>query len=161
MNIFEKLLHIEEVSAHCDVPCGIYDPFPAQIAALTTVRMIDQMTDILASDHSEMEKLNTFTRLVAVKEEHAEKVKHEIRVIWGDFIKADQIKAYPQIHELTHEIMQLGSKVKQAAKREDAVKLVEKVNEFAKIFWAIKGEETVEMEAPYKPNLKLVYRKAK
>lgn len=161
MNFLEKLLRVEEVSAHCDIPCGIYDPFPAQIAAITTVRMIDQMVDMLESDHSELEKMNTISRLVAVKEEHAEKVKHEIRVIWGDFIKADQIKKYPNIHELTHEIMQLGSKVKQGVNRDDAVKFVEKVNEFAKIFWEIKGEETVEMEAPYKPNLKLVYRKAK
>ncbi|MDO5734522.1 MAG: superoxide dismutase, Ni [Eubacteriales bacterium] len=159
MNIFEKLLRVEEVSAHCDIPCGIYDPITAQIAALTTVRMIDQMNETFESGLDTMEKQNKFSRLVAVKEEHAEKVKHEIRIIWGDFIKAPQLEKYPELHELTHDIMLIGSKVRQGCEREDAVALVDKVNDFARIFWEIKGQETVEAEAPYAPNLKLVYRK--
>ncbi|MDO5707879.1 MAG: superoxide dismutase, Ni [Andreesenia angusta] len=159
MKIVDKILNIEEVNAHCDIPCGIYDPIVAQIAAITTVRMLDQMKETLESDSDEMAKKNKFARLVAVKEEHAEKAKHEIRVIWGDFIKPPHIEKYPDIHSLAHEIMMIGSKVKQGANREDAEQFVEKINEFAKIFWEIKGEETVEKEAPYAPNLKLVYRK--
>lgn len=159
MNFIEKLFRIERVSAHCDIPCGIYDPMPAQIAALTTIRMVDQMNDTMASDHSHMEKKNTLTRLIDVKEEHAEKVKHEIRVIWGDFIKPSHIEQYPQIHTLVHEIMMQGSKVRQGVSREDAVELLNKVNEFARIFWTIKGEETVEVDSPYAPNLPFVYRK--
>ncbi|MDO5716258.1 MAG: superoxide dismutase, Ni [Tissierellia bacterium] len=159
--MLKKLFGLKTIKAHCDIPCGIYDPITAQIAAITTVRMMDQMKDILESDHTEMEKRNTFARLVAVKEEHAEKAKHEIRVIWGDFIKAPQLEKYPELHELTHDIMMLGSKVKQGVNREDAVKFLEKINEFAKIFWEIKGEETVTAEAPYPPKLPIVYRKVK
>ncbi|MDO5714545.1 MAG: superoxide dismutase, Ni [Tissierellia bacterium] len=159
MKFVEKMFNIETVDAHCDIPCGIYDPITAQIAALTTVRMIDQMKETLDGDADEMAKKNKFARLVAVKEEHAEKAKHEIRIIWGDFIKPEHIEKYPNIHELTHTIMMLGSKVRQGVNREDAVEFVEKINEFAKIFWEIKGEEVIEKEAPYAPNLKLVYRK--
>ncbi|MDO5725829.1 MAG: superoxide dismutase, Ni [Tissierellia bacterium] len=159
MNRIERFFNIEEVNAHCDIPCGIYDPITAQIAALTTVRMIDLMKDTLEGDLADMDKKNKFARLVNIKEEHAEKTKHEIRVIWGDFFKAGHFEKYPNLHDLTHEIMILGSKVKQGTDREKAVELVEKVNEFAKIFWEIKGEETVEAEAPYAPKLKMVYRK--
>ncbi|MDO5755601.1 MAG: superoxide dismutase, Ni [Tissierellia bacterium] len=159
MKWFEKVFHIEEVRAHCDIPCGIYDPMTAQIAALTTVRMMDQMKETLEGDGDTIEKRNKFARLVQVKEEHAEKAKHEIRVIWGDFIKPDHVEKYPDIHKLAHEIMMQGSKVKQGTNREDAVKFVELINEFAKIFWEIKGEDVLEKEAPYPPNLPLVYRK--
>ena len=159
MKFLEKIVKMETVDAHCDIPCGIYDPIVAQIAALTTIRMIDQMVETLESDGDPIVKKNKFSRMVMVKEEHAEKAKHEIRVIWGDFIKPEHIEKYPHIHELTHSIMMLGSKVKQEANREDAVAFLEKINEFAKIFWEIKGEEVVEKEAPYEPKCKLLYRK--
>lgn len=159
MNRIEKMLGIEEVSAHCDIPCGIYDPITAEISALTTLRMVDQMEQVLEEKVSDLDKKNKLARLVQVKENHAEKTKHEIRVIWGDFIKPAHVEKYPQIHTLVHEIMMAGSRVKQGAHREDALYLVEKVNEFAKIFWEIKGVKTMEREAPYEPHLKLVYPK--
>ena len=80
-----------QAKAHCDVPCGIYDPIVAQINALTVVRMVDLMRE-LAEKGSEKgpDFYNSMARYVAVKEEHADKAKHEIRVIWGDFIKKSQ-----------------------------------------------------------------------
>ena len=35
-----KLLPIETAHAHCDIPCGIYDPHIAQLSAHTAIRMI-------------------------------------------------------------------------------------------------------------------------
>ena len=35
----DKRFGLEQAQAHCDVPCGIYDPIVAQIGALTVVRM--------------------------------------------------------------------------------------------------------------------------
>lgn len=158
LKFLDSLLNFESVKAHCDVPCGIYDPINAQISALTVVRMMDQIQEAqdmkMGAEHK-----NKMARLVLTKEEHAEKVKHEIRIIWGDFIKEDQIKKYPNIHSLVHEIMMLGSKAKQTTSRENAVALLDKVNEFSKIFWEIKGFETVVADAPYSPNLPVVYRK--
>ena len=40
---FDQKFGVEEAKAHCDVPCGIYDPIVAQINALTVVRMMDLM----------------------------------------------------------------------------------------------------------------------
>ena len=163
--MFEKMLSsldrkfdFDEVQAHCDVPCGIYDPITAQIAALTVVRMVDIMENLEQSDApKDLAFKNTINRAVVVKEEHAEKVKHEIRVIWGDYFKAGHLEQYPDLHTITHNIMQLGSKSRQTVDREAAVKLVEEVNRFAEIFWATKGKETKKATAPYAPALELVY----
>ena len=147
-----KHVHIDEAQAHCDIPCGIYDPHQAQIAALTVIRMIDLM-NTLYQDHQDrdLEFKNSLSRYIAVKEEHAELCKHEIRVIWGDFIKPPHFEKYPQLHDLTHKIMQLGSKCRQSANRDSAMELLKAVNEFAEIFWAIKGVETKTVKAPYAP----------
>jgi nickel superoxide dismutase len=148
----------ERVKAHCDIPCGIYDPIVAQIAALTVVRMVDLMTELEGKTADKnLAYQNTLARHIAVKEEHAEKVKHEVRVIWGDYLKVQHIEKYPQVHALVHEIMALGSKCRQTVDREAAVKLVEKLNDFAQVFWETKGVATRRAKAPYSPALELVY----
>jgi nickel superoxide dismutase len=154
----DKRFVVEEAKAHCDIPCGIYDPITAQIAALTVVRMIDLMND-LDKTHPEKDGAyyNSMARYVGVKEEHAEKVKNEIRVIWGDYMKAQHLEKYPDTHALVHKIMQLGSKSRQTADRETAVQLVEAVNQFAQVFWETKNVATKRAKAPYAPALELVY----
>jgi nickel superoxide dismutase len=154
----DKVFGIEQAKAHCDIPCGIYDPSGAQIAALTVVRMIDLMND-LGNKHGEqsLEYKNSMPRYTLVKEEHAEKVKQEVRVIWGDYIKAEHLDKHPQLHGLVHKIMQLGSKSRQTADRETAVQLLESVNQFAEVFWETKGVGSHRAKAPYLPGLEVVY----
>lgn len=158
LNAIDKSHPFERVDAHCDIPCGIYDPIIAQISALTVVRMIDLMTDL---DNKNPDKnkdyVNSMSRYVTVKEEHAEKAKAEIRVIWGDFLKAQHLEAHPETHALVHQIMQLGSKVRQTTDRELALQFVEAINQFAQIFWEAKNIPTKRAIAPYAPNLELVY----
>ena len=154
----DALVGIEEAKAHCDIPCGIYDPIVAQIAALTVVRMIDLMTELESSSgDAKANYHNSMTRYIVIKEEHAEKVKHEVRVIFGDYIKAPQIEKFPELPGLVHQIFQLGSKARQTADRENAVQLVESLNRFAEIFWATKNITTKRAKAPYKPELEVVY----
>ena len=148
------MFNIETVKAHCDVPCGIYDPIAAQIAALSVIRMVDLMEGLEKSDS--LEYVNTISRHVAVKEEEAEKVKHEVRIIWGDFIKPPMVEKYPNVHTLVHNIMALGSANKQHVSRAKAVELLEAVNEFAQIFWELKGDETKKVKANYLPNEEIV-----
>jgi nickel superoxide dismutase len=154
----DKKVNIERARAHCDIPCGIYDPITAQIAALTVVRMDDLIAE-LEQAHPEKgtEYQNSLSRYIAVKEEHAEKVKHEIRVIWGDYIKQPHLDAHPELGGLVHQIMQLGSKSRQTADRAAAVQLVDAVNKFAEIFWDTKGIAVKRATAPYKPSLEMVY----
>ncbi len=148
----------ERAKAHCDIPCGIYDPITAQIAALTVVRMIDLMNELDAKGGpKDTAYNNSMARYIAVKEEHAEKAKHDIRVIWGDYMKPQHLEKYPELHGLTQKIMQLGSKARQGIDRQAALDLVEAVNQFATIFWATKSIATKRAKAPYAPGLELVY----
>jgi nickel superoxide dismutase len=156
--LLEKLdrkFHFEEAQAHCDIPCGIYDPSTAQIAALTVVRMMDLMADLAGGESKDTVAFhNSMGRYVASKEEHTEKAKHEIRVIWGDYFKKG---THPDIDELVHKIMQLGSKARQTADREAGVAFVEAINEFAEVFWGTKDVKTKKAKAPYAPALEMVY----
>lgn len=154
----DKKVGFEHAAAHCDVPCGIYDPIVAQIDALTVVRMMDLLADLDKANPEHTGAFrNAMVRYTLVKEEHAEKCKKEIRVIWGDYIKPQHIEKYPQIHSVVHKIMQLGSKSRQTTDRQAALDLVEAVNEFAQIFWETKGIATRRAKAPYNPALELVY----
>lgn len=158
LNFLNKIFHFTTAKAHCDIPCGIYDPITAQIAALTVVRMVDLIDE--HHSHSavqDKEFYNRLVRLITVKEEHAEKVKHEIRIIFGDFIKSEHMEKFPELPLLFHKIMQLGSADKQKSDKSAAVELLEKVNRFAEIFWEIKGIKTKKAKAPYAPNLEFVY----
>ncbi len=159
LNKMDKKLNFKRAKAHCDVPCGIYDPIFAQIYALTVVRMVDLLEEHVKIKEKDLEYYNKMSRLIENKEEHAEKTKHEIRIIWGDFIKPTHKEKYPQIDNLVHSIMVLASESRQHVSKKLALELVSKVNEFAEIFWAIKGEKTIRAKAPYAPNLELVYRK--
>ncbi|MEM1145291.1 MAG: superoxide dismutase, Ni [Pseudomonadota bacterium] len=154
----DKLADIPTADAHCDIPCKIYDPISAQIAALTIVRMVDLIHDLKDSGSDDpIAFANSMSRFVATKEEHGVKVKEEVRVIWGDYFKAPQMEKFPEIHDLSHSIMLLASASKQHVDRDKAVELVEKVNRFAEIFWATKGVEVKRRECPYPPSLELVY----
>ncbi len=151
----DNKFQFKQAHAHCDVPCGIYDPAPAQIAALTVVRMLDLMAGLQSGDDkSKSEYHNSMSRYIAVKEEHAEKAKHEIRVIWGDYFKKDK---HPNVDDLVQKIMQLGSKCRQTADREAGLAFVDAINEFAAIFWESKGVAIKRAKAPYAPALEMVY----
>ena len=135
------------VFAHCDIPCGIYDPHEAQIAALTTIRM-DQLIGELAAPAMDAKPedraayVSKLSRYTTVKEQHAERVKHEVRVIWADYFTADHAKQFPHLHELTVKILKQASKVRQGTHLADAQELLASVQEFAELFWKTKGATT-------------------
>lgn len=157
MELADRALGLPSVRAHCDIPCRIYDPAPALIAALSVIRMMDIMEETVADgDALSLGRMNTLARCVQRKEEEAEKVKHEIRIIWGDYFKAPQIEAHPQVHDLTHRIMMKASNCKQEVHRADAEELLELVNQFAEIFWETKDVETDRKTSPYPPSLPVV-----
>ena len=156
--VLDDRFGLQTATAHCDVPCGIYDPSAAQLAALTVVRMIDLMADLEAKGGERSTAYhNSMSRYITVKEEHAEKAKHEVRIIWGDYIKAQHIEKHPGVTTLVHQIMQYGSKARQTTDREAALQFVEAINQFAEIFWDTKGVATKRAKAPFNPPLEMVY----
>lgn len=146
-----------EVSAHCDIPCKIYDPSTAQIAVLTMIRMVDLLQELEQKAELSFNDQATFNRLVAEKEAHGIKVKEEVRVIWGDYIKQPQLDAFPNLHELVHSIMLATSYAKQHIDRGATVKLLGLVNQFADIFWQTKGIATYTATCPYPPAEQVIY----
>ena len=148
---------VSEARAHCDIPCGVYDPAPALIAAASVVRLMDIMHEGEAQRADAVALHNFMSRCAFRKEEEAEKVKQEIRVIWGDYFKKPLIEKHPEVHELVHAIMQKASACKQDVHREDGLALVELVNQFAELFWRTKDKKSQRLPAPYPPNLPIVY----
>ena len=149
------MIKIKDTFAHCDIPCAVYDPYTAQFAALSIVRILDLIEEMDDNPTSKAD-LTRLARLVSQKEEHASEVKEAIRVIWGDYFKEPQIEKFPEIHDLTHSIMMTASKCKQELSRENGVILLEKVNRFAEIFWATKDVETQAKKALNPPNLDII-----
>ncbi len=159
LKIFNKLKPFKSVSAHCDIPCKIYDPIISQIAVLTMIRIVDLIEEIKQKDSLSIDDHAQLSRLISQKEEHGHKVKDEIRVIWGDYIKKPQLEKFPELHELSHSIMLLASKSKQNIDKEATLELLEKVNRFAQIFWESKNIETFKSISPYPPEQEIVYPK--
>jgi nickel superoxide dismutase len=151
---------IEVAHAHCDIPCGIYDPHQAQIGALTVIRMQDliaELREMAKKEDNHHDTEHDIIRTIKVKEEHADMCKKEVATIWGDYFKPEMIEQYPDLHKHVHGIMQAASKARQSSDRATGEKLLELVNEFAETFWKCKGKETKRAKAPYKPESELVY----
>ena len=142
----KDIFKIETVHAHCDVPCGIYDPHLAQVSAFTVLRMVNLINQL---DKSAADYTHKYARYTAVKEEHAEQVKHEVRVIWGDFVKPEHKEKHKDLDGLVFNIMKKGSAARQGIDEAAAKSLVDDVNKFAEVFWNLKGVKTHKIKAPY------------
>jgi nickel superoxide dismutase len=128
MKFIFNLLPLKKVYAHCDVPCGIYDPKPAQIAAATVLKMVQKLKEYPEDD------LNNRVRAIWTKEEHARICKEEILILWTDYFKAEHLEKFPDLHEKFWNAAKLCSKNKQNIDEEAAQELVKAVDKIAEIF---------------------------
>lgn len=155
-SVLLKLLPPSPVYAHCDIPCGIYDPFRLQQAAHTVLRMTQLFDEVGAGDRSSTHKI---VRLTHVKEEHAEIVKHEIRVLWGDYFKPEHLEKFPELNDLVQKILKTASKARQEINKEAAEELLSLTQQVAEIFYKTKGLEPVRVKSPYPTEGELVLYK--
>lgn len=156
-----NFLPSKKVYAHCDIPCGIYDPHQMQLATHTVIRMTNMLDDLKPSSEEppfdERKKIiSQISRLTKVKEEHAEIIKHEIRVLWADYFKEEHLKDYPNLHELVFKTLKLASKAKQEINLDAAKELLANVLQIAEIFYKTKGLEPIKVKAPYPTEGELV-----
>lgn len=136
MRFLKKLfgiLPLRFAFAHCDVPCGIYDPKSAQIAAATVLKMV-QLISELPKDNPTANDRNKFVRMVLTKEEHARKCKEEILILWTDYFKEEHLEKFPDLHSIFWKVAKLCSKNKQEVSLTSAQELVDSVNNIAQIF---------------------------
>ena len=121
------------VHAHCDLPCGVYDPAQARIEA-ESIKMIIQKV-------GENDDADFRTRAILIKEQRAELVKHHLWVLWTDYFKPPHFEKYPQLHELFNKATkQAGaSGGKGSMDPAEGQKLLDYIAEIDKIFWETKA----------------------
>ena len=120
------------VYAHCDIPCGIYETDTMSHAARTCTTMCHKISEL--SDLSDPDNLQHFTRMVNVKEKHAERVKREVTILWGDYFKSEHLGLHDNLHDLIWRTLKQASVVKQGLSEEEATKLEAMVAEVAEVF---------------------------
>ncbi|MFI5253839.1 MAG: superoxide dismutase, Ni [Candidatus Limnocylindrales bacterium] len=135
--VLAALAPTRTVHAHCDIPCGIYDPHGAEIAAKTVAKMVALITETGAG--GDLAAQNKLIRCVKVKEEHAELCKHELQVLWSDYFKPEHLEKYPDLHDRFWKALKQAGKCKQSVDAAAAAELEAQVGAIADIFWATKG----------------------
>ncbi|HTY70889.1 MAG TPA: superoxide dismutase, Ni [Actinomycetes bacterium] len=120
------------VHAHCDLPCGVYDPAQARIEAQSVKAIMEKYN---GSDDPAFR-----TRALIIKEQRSELVKHHLWVLWTDYFKAPHFEEYPQLHTLFNQATKLAGAGGSKAATDVAVadQLLAKIDEIAEIFWETK-----------------------
>ncbi len=131
--------------AHCDGPCGVYDPASARIAAEAAVSMTKKMValEVPSADNAAatLAYNNTLSRYIAIKEEQAHLAKTELLVLWTDFFKPQHLEAHPDLHTTFWKAAKLCSAVKVEVSLVHCGELMEAIESIHNMFWAIKGRE--------------------
>src|SRR5205807_3882102 len=121
-----------DVHAHCDLPCGVYDPAQARIEA--------ESVKAIAEKYQESDDPVFKDRAIMIKEERAELVKHHLWVLWTDYFKPEHVKKYPEIHELFWTATKLAGEAKHSVDPKKGQELLEAIEKIDKIFWETKGK---------------------
>jgi len=133
------------VEAHCDGPCGVYDPASIRIAAEAAVSMTKKILAMTPPDPNDATAmaayLNTLSRYVAIKEEQAHLAKTELLVLWTDYFKPPHLEKYPNLHDTFWKAAKLCSSVKVEVSAQHAQELMDAVQEIHQIFWATKDRD--------------------
>lgn len=120
---------IKPVYAHCDLPCGVYDPAQAKIEAESVHKILEKYADLHDEDK---------WRAVIIKEERLELVKHHLWVLWTDYFKPEHLEAHPNLHDMFWKATKQAGAVKKSVNPEESKKLLDMIDEIAETFWATK-----------------------
>lgn len=157
--VFKILNLIPEKTAfaHCDIPCGIYDPYVAQRAAHTVIRMTQLLTDLKRDDETKAE--HDVARLTHVKEEHSSLLEEELDTLRNDYFKEEHFKEYPNLHDLFVKTLKSAAKARQGIDMQSANETLSGVQEIAEIFFKTKGVESVRVKSVYPTGGEIVLHK--
>ena len=135
----------EEANAHCDGPCGVYDPADARIKAEAVLSMTKKILALSPPRGGDAQAwaayLNTMSRYITIKEEQAHKAKEELLVLWTDYFKPVHLENYPDLHNTFWQATKLCSACKVEVSLEHAQELMAAVENIHNIFWATKGRD--------------------
>ncbi len=126
INSLLSLLPEQPIYAHCDLPCGVYDPTQARIEAESVLEIMKKYAGL----HEEEQKW----RAVFIKEERAELVKHHLWVLWTDYFKPEHLEKFPALHDLFWRATKQAGQTKKSVDPADGQKLLDLIDEIADIF---------------------------
>lgn len=133
------------VEAHCDAPCGIYDPASARVAAEAVLSMTKKLVALEAPANGDpkamLAYLNTASRYIQVKEEQARLAKEELLILWTDYFKPAHLEANPNLHDIFWKAAKLCSACKVEVSLEHANELMDAIKQIHEIFWATKNRQ--------------------
>ncbi|HEV2370197.1 MAG TPA: superoxide dismutase, Ni [Acidimicrobiales bacterium] len=137
MRIVNRLMAVADLvkppvraHAHCDLPCGVYDPAQARIEAESVKAIMEKYHGSNDADFK--------TRAIAIKEERADLVKHHLWVLWTDYFKPDHLSKYPQLHDLFWKATKSAGDSKKTTDVAVGQRLLDEIAEIDKIFWETK-----------------------
>jgi nickel superoxide dismutase len=118
------------VSAHCDLPCGVYDPAQAKIEADSVKACMEKHN---ASDDGDFKQ-----RAIAIKEERSDMVKHHLWVLWTDYFKPEHLEKHANLHELFWKATKTAGEAKKTNDVAVADRLLAEIEQISEVFWATK-----------------------
>jgi nickel superoxide dismutase len=116
---------IKPVFAHCDLPCGVYDPAQARIEAESVLKIMEKYPDLHDEDK---------IRAILIKEQRAELVKHHLWVLWTDYFKPEHLEKHPDLHDLFWRATKQAGTTKKTTDTAEGQKLLDLIDEIARIF---------------------------
>jgi len=137
MRLIDRVLSVADaiaapraIAAHCDLPCGVYDPAQARIEAQSVKACQEKYA---GSDDPDFK-----VRAVMIKEERSEMVKHHLWVLWTDYFKPEHLAAHPNLHDLFWKATKTAGEVKKTNDPAVGQRLIDEIDQISEIFWATK-----------------------
>ena len=144
--------------AHCDIPCGIYDPHRAQLAAHTIIRMTQMIEEVKDTNKK---SVHDISRMTHVKEEHSSILEDELITLKNDYFNKSELKErYPDFWEPFKKALDSCAKARQGIDLKAAKETLEQVMQIAEMFYESKGLKSARVKAPYPTGLDIVVQKS-
>jgi len=121
-----RILPSQKAYAHCDLPCGVYDPVQARIEAESVMKIMQK--------YGEAHDDETKMRAILIKEQRAELVKHHLWVLWTDYFKPEHLEKFPHLHDLFWRATKAAGQTKKSVDPADGQKLLDLIAEITDIF---------------------------
>jgi nickel superoxide dismutase len=138
MRLFSSVLSLADrlsaplpAHAHCDLPCGVYDPAQARIEAQSVKAIMERYQQNQDPDYR--------TRCIVIKEERADLVKHHLWVLWTDYFKPEHLDKVPNLHDLVWRATKAAGDAKKTNDVAVADKLLGLIDEVDAAFKATKS----------------------
>ena len=126
------------VHAHCDLPCGVYDPAQARIEA-DSIKAIQERYGDAENKKSANETADQYKhRALEIKEQRADLVKHHLWVLWTDYFKPEHVEKYPELHDLFWKATKAAGDAKKSQDPAQGKELLGLIDQVAEIFWETK-----------------------